>query len=466
MQQATDCRAYTPGPASDENHAILHSKVFRVGKRRDCLALCAAVASAGKAEHQRRLIYGLTSPRSVYSGILRYPAQSNFLATFPLTPDLVPDQEAIAHSARLADRIDRAIRGSGGWIGFDRFMEMALYEPGLGYYSGGSTKFGAAGDFVTAPEMSPLFGRTLAHQISDILAQTTGDVLELGPGTGALASQVLLELEHLDRLPRRYLLLDVSGELRARQQALLRQIVPHLADRVVWLDALEPRITGVVIANEVLDAVPAKRVAWMASGCVEIGVTAGEDGFAWSVGPRVEDLLAKAVGDPPVEVPFLTEIGLEAAALVATLADRLERGALILVDYGFGKTEYRHPQRSAGTLMCHYRHHAHADPFLWPGLQDITAHVDFTAMAAAGLSCGLVLSGYTTQAHFLVNCGITDLLLECSPDAGREYLQRASAVQKLLSPNEMGELFKVLALTRGLPAPLRGFAHGDLRRLL
>jgi len=381
-------------------------------------------------------------------------------------PDLAPGPDAAAHSDALARRIGQRIDDSGGWIGFDQYMDMALYEPGLGYYSGGALKFGAAGDFVTAPEISPLFGRTLARQIAQALAATRGDVLELGPGSGRLAVDVLLELDELGWLPRRYLMLELSGELRARQQQRLAAEAPHLLERVVWLDVLPESVEGVVIANEVLDAVPVNVVAWRENGIFERGVARAGTGFAWSERPIAPGALAEVARALPVDPPFVSEIGMRAHALVGSLARRLDFGVLLLIDYGFGATEFHHPQRSNGTLMCHYRHRAHDDPFFRPGLQDITAHVDFTSVAEAGVEGGLELLGYTTQARFLINCGITELLAAEYPEAPGHYLPIASQAHRLLSPAEMGELFKVLALGRRVDEPLRGFPIGDLSRLL
>jgi SAM-dependent MidA family methyltransferase len=382
-------------------------------------------------------------------------------------PELAPGPDAAAHSAALVRRMEGCIDAAGGWIGFDQYMEMALYEPGLGYYGGGALKFGAAGDFVTAPEMSPLFGRTLARQVAQVLAAVDGgDVLELGPGSGRLAADLLLELERLGALPRHYFMLELSGELRARQRQRLATAAPHLCERAVWLDALPETIDGVIVANEVLDAVPVQVVAWRERGIFERGVARAAAGLAWSERPIRPGPLAEAARALSVAPPYVTEIGLRAHALVAALARRLARGVVLLVDYGFGSGEFHHPQRSSGTLMCHYRHRAHDDPFFLPGLQDITAHVDFTSVVDAGVAGGLSVLGYTTQARFLVNCGITDLLAAEHPEAAGHYLPIASQAHRLLSPAEMGELFKVLALGRGIEAPLLGFSAGDLSRLL
>lgn len=384
---------------------------------------------------------------------------------FPFPPDLAPDPEALAHSERLAGRIRADLAAAGGWLGFERYMALALHEPGLGYYAAGSAKFGEAGDFVTAPEVSPLFGRALARPLAHALRCTGGDVLELGPGNATLAATLLPELEALGQLPRRYLLLETSPDLAARQQARLATLPPHLAGRCAWPSGLPERLQGVVLANEVLDALPVHVLSWTADGCREMGVVAEGDGFGWAEGAAVTGSLARAVAALPGH-PRKAEAGLQAEALVATLAARLEAGVLLFLDYGYGRAEYHHPQRTRGTLRCHYRHHAHDDPFLLPGLQDITAHVDFTGAALAGVEAGLQLAGYTTQAHFLLDCGITGLLAAASRTGGREAVALTAGVQRLLSPAAMGELFKVLALSRGLPMPLPGFAQGDLRRLL
>ncbi len=375
-----------------------------------------------------------------------------------------PEPDALAHSQALAAHIAGAIAAAGGWLSFARYMELALYAPGLGYYTGGSTKLGGAGDFVTAPELSPLFARTLARQVAEILGTVGGGVLELGAGSGRMAADLLLELDRLERRPGRYAILEPSPELRARQQERVSALPAHLSARVEWLHSLPPVWTGCVVANEVLDALPVHLVAWSEHGLLERGVMASDHGFAHADRPLGSGPLREAATRIHVPAGYISEICLAAPALVDALAVMLQDGALLFIDYGFGRAEYYHPQRSRGTLMCHYRHRAHDDPFFLPGLQDITAHVDFTAVAEAGVQRGLALAGYTSQAHFLVNLGITELLAQVPPDQPG-YLQHAAAAQRLLSPAEMGELFKVTALTRGA-LPLAGFARGDLRRLL
>ena len=376
----------------------------------------------------------------------------------------LPDADALAHSQRLTDALAAEIAGSGGWIDFARFMELALYAPGLGYYTAGARKFGADGDFVTAPELSPLFARSLAPQAAQIMVASGPRIIEAGAGTGRLAADLLLTLEALDSLPESYAILDLSPDLRQRQAATLEQRAPHLLDRVQWLDRLPQRFSGLVLGNEVLDAMPVHAVAWRESGIFERGVGIGPAGFAWEERPATGELLARAQSlavectIPPAG--YMSEIGLAAPAWVASWGPILERGALLLLDYGFPRQEFYHPQRGGGTLMCHYRHHAHPDPFHLPGLTDITAHVDFTAAAEAGFAAGLEVLGYTAQGQFLMNAGLLDCLSSLAPGSS-EYFKAAAMVQKLVQPHEMGELFKVIALGKGPAEPLLGFQRGD-----
>lgn len=374
----------------------------------------------------------------------------------PAAP-LSPDPEALAVSTRLRARIDAEIDTAGGWIGFERYMHLALYAPGLGYYSAGSRKIGSGGDFITAPELSPLFGRALARQVADLLGDGVTELIELGAGRGTLAATLLNELETLGRLPQRYRILEVSADLRQRQRQLIGERAPGLAARVEWIEALPGSCSAVVIGNEVLDALPVHRLRREGGRWLELGVALDGDRLAWATRPAAPRLCAAmpdGIGDD-----YETELNLAAPALLRTLGEQLARGAVILFDYGFPAREFFHPQRNRGTLMCHYRHTAHGDPFRWPGLQDITSHVDFSALAAA--DHGLDLLGYTSQAQFLINCGITDLLAEVPAADAARYAPLAAAAQKLLSPAEMGELFKVIAFGRGVAPPLRGFIRGD-----
>lgn len=374
----------------------------------------------------------------------------------------IPSDDAIETSQRLISRIKAEIELGGGWIPFSRYMELALYTPTMGYYSAGSRKFGPSGDFVTAPELTPLFAATLARQIAEILPHTAGDILEFGAGTGRLACDILLALKEQGQLPRRYCILEVSGDLADRQKALLAQYAPDLLPRISWLTALPAQFDGVMIGNEVLDAIPCETVRWDDTLKPWMrGVMWTGEGFDWVDRPISAMQILRASGRIEPGPDYISEINLAAEAFIQSAANSLSRGALILLDYGFPRDEYYHPQRKRGTLMCHYRHHSHDDPFLWPGLQDITAHVDFTAMAEAGLEAGLDLIGYTTQAQFLLNCGITDELAKLDPEQVETYLPASAAVQKLVSTAEMGDLFKVIAFGREVPIEWKGFAQGD-----
>jgi SAM-dependent MidA family methyltransferase len=374
-----------------------------------------------------------------------------------------PDPQALAAGGRLLERIGAELARHGDWISFARYMELALYQPGLGYYAGGAAKLGAAGDFVTAPETGALFGRALARQVAELLRP--GDaLLELGAGSGALAGVLADELDRLGAGGHEYLILEPSAELAARQRDRLAS-----RESVRWVGALPERFRGVMIANEVADAMPVHALAWTATGILERGVCARNGALGWSDRPAEGEVLA-AAAELAVELPpsgrYESELGLAARAWMRTLGAHLERGALLVIDYGFPRREYYHPQRSMGTLQCHYRHRSHGDPFFYPGLQDITAHIDFSALATAARDGGLELLGYAQQAQFLINCGLTDLLGEVDPDDAPRYAPLAAEAQRLVSPAEMGELFKVLAVGRGVASPLRGFARGDRRRAL
>ncbi|MBU0622252.1 MAG: SAM-dependent methyltransferase [Gammaproteobacteria bacterium] len=377
-----------------------------------------------------------------------------------------PSTNALAHSAKLCELIRQDIAAQRGWIPFSRFMELALYAPGLGYYTAGARKFGEGGDFTTAPEMSSLFGRTVAKQLAEVMSLSEPHILEFGAGSGKLALDILGELQRHDALPETYSILEVSADLRQRQQALLHEKLPHLAGRVQWLDGLPENFSGAIIVNEVLDALPVHLLYWSDRRILERGVTSEANRFVWQDRDLDCEVLLDVAKDIVVPDDYLSEISITTRGLVTSLSDRLEKGAMIFIDYGFGAREYYHPQRARGTLMCHYRHHSHDDPFYLPGLQDITAHVDFTAVAEAAIDCGANLLGYTTQAHFLINNGIADLMSEVPPENMREYLPLSAQMQKLTSPAEMGELFKVIALGKGIDSPLQAFMSGDRSRML
>jgi SAM-dependent MidA family methyltransferase len=384
-----------------------------------------------------------------------------------------PDAASLHHSQLLVQLIRNEIRRAGGHIGFARYMELALYAPGLGYYSAGLNKFGAAGDFVTAPEISPLFARCVARQCRQILqALGGGDILEFGAGSGIMAADLLNELEALGSLPRHYFILEISAELRERQRTTLARRAPHLSERVAWLDELpQQKLRGFVFANEVLDAMPVYRFRLDAEGISELYVACEDDKFAWRAGPVSDPALAERIAEicaasPDLKPGYISEINLAAPAWVQTVAAAIESGMLLLIDYGYPRHELYHPERACGTLLCHYRHHVHDDPFLYPGLQDITAHVDFTALAEAGHEAGLDVAGYTTQANFLIACGLTELASQTHPAEARPRIQFANEIKRLTLPGEMGEVFKVLALTRGITYPLLGFGVRDFRSRL
>ncbi|KAF0163050.1 MAG: hypothetical protein FD157_3396 [Rhodocyclaceae bacterium] len=387
-----------------------------------------------------------------------------------------PSADAQAASAALTRLIVAEIAAAGGWISFARYMELALYAPGLGYYSGGSRKFGVEGDFLTAPELTPLFGRALARQVAQVLAASGPLVIEAGAGSGRLAADLLPALAALDCAPERYQILELSGELRARQQATLAEQAPEFFDRVEWLDELPQRFSGCLIGNEVLDAMPTHALRWSDEssqpGVLERGVGLADGRLVFAERPASGALLAAAHA-LAVQAPYRGEISLAARSWVSELARRLEHGAMLLIDYGLARHELYHAQRDGSTLRCHYRHRVHDDPLWFPGLSDITSHVDFTAVAEAGFDAGLEVLGYISQANFLINCGVGDLLQEGkamrndSQEVGADAtadvadLRARGAVNVLISPNEMGELFKVIALGRGVPTPLLGFSRGD-----
>lgn len=367
-----------------------------------------------------------------------------------------PSADALNASRLLQALIAEEIQRHSGWISFSRFMELALYAPGLGYYSGGAAKLGKDGDFTTAPEITPLFGQTLAQVVAAVLDQTEASIVECGAGTGKLARDLLHELNAMGVHIGSYAIVELSGELRERQQATLIEF-----PQVVWLDSLPKAFSGLVIGNEVLDAMPVHLVVKTQDGWQERGVGVEDERFVYQDRPAQAWMLEQ-IPDPDVLPPgYLTEVHPVATGFMKSVADAIcagykqsgHGGALMMIDYGFPAYEYYLPQRHQGTLMCHYRHHAHPDPFYFPGLQDITAHVDFTAMARAGLDAGLDLLAYTNQAAFLLAAGLGDVLLRTSPAESLRYLPQANAVQKLTSPAEMGELFKVLVMGKNIELP-------------
>ncbi len=423
-----------------------------------------------------------------------------------------PDAQALVLSRALSQRIAQDIAQQGGWIGFDAFMHRVLYEPGLGYYTGPMRKFGAQGDFVTAPELSPLFAQCLAVQVSQWFDQTEPVVVEFGAGSGRLAAGLLKALHELGTPARSYLIIEVSASLRERQRETIAQLAPDRLGVVQWLNTLPAQIDGVVIGNELLDAMPVRVFEIDSGGLLEVGVAINEDGaFAWAtceadqalidavkatLSDSPEDLRDESRGDslnqsmngPQSAVSsermdgsahpasrYRSEIGLQGRAWVETVGRALHRGAMLLIDYGFSAREYYHPQRDQGTLVAHFRHRVHTDVFHLPGLQDVTAHVDFSAIARAGAAAGLDLLGYTSQSRWLINCGLLDRLaaLTSAAQAGEQgaaatldAARTVGAAQTLLSEAEMGELFKVIAFGRGLADDALGFVRGDRRGTL
>ena len=402
-----------------------------------------------------------------------------------MMPALSPEEEA--HSRAVTALIHGRVRAAGGWLPFEDFMELALYAPGLGYYSAGSVKLGPDGDFVTAPEVSDLFSRCIARQCAQVLEES-GEILELGAGTGRMAAVILESLAALGKLPARYAILEVSADLADRQRQRLGRLPPEIRDRVVWLDRLPERpLNGVILANEVLDALPCRRFRLDAGAIRELGVAL--DGQMSEVGevpgergapaatatlveraaepdPALAGACAELLGELPAPLPdgYSSELCLRVAPWVAGVADRLGRGLMLLFDYGLPRAHYYHPQRSAGTVRCHFKQRVHDDPYSNIGVQDITAWVDFTRVAEAAVACGLDVSGFCTQAAFLLATGVEQLVAEVTET--RKHARLAGQARRLLLPGEMGEAFKAMALTRDCDVALEGFALQDLRQSL
>jgi SAM-dependent MidA family methyltransferase len=385
-----------------------------------------------------------------------------------------PTADETAHSRALEQRIVQRVRDAGGWIGFAQLMRMALYEPGLGYYSAGARKFGAAGDFVTAPEVAPVFSRCVAVQCADVLRElgVGAVVLELGAGSGAMAATMLAEFEWRGTLPAEYWILDVSADLRERQRDAIAAAVPHLLSRVRWLDTLPEGFDGVVVANEVLDALVVERFVVRHGGVRALGVTLDDTDRLQLAEREADAALEAAVRAVETDVgralpdEYESEINLGLRTWLRSIAAPLRRGALLFVDYGLPRRELYAAERSRGTLLCHYRHRFHDDALVRLGLQDITAWVDFTLVAEAAEAAGLEVAGFTTQAHFLIGCGLGEFVANV---AGLDLVERVNLSRQamvLTLPGEMGERFKVIALAKGYDAPLRGFGVRDLRHTL
>lgn len=380
----------------------------------------------------------------------------------------IPSEAALAHSAQLVEVLHHKIQAQGGAISFYEFMQTALYEPHLGYYVAGLRKIGAEGDFVTAPEISSLFSHSLANQCAQLLtALPNSSILELGAGSGRMAAQILLRLEQLACLPESYFILDLSPDLQARQRETLEADAPHLLSKVRWLNHLPTApFQGVILANEVLDAMPIELFTVTDKGIAAMQVVSNPEGFSLATGASLQAAWIENLLASDLVLPYTSEFNPALAPWIHSLADCLVAGALLLIDYGYERADYYQPERSQGTLLCHYQHRVHANPLIYPGLQDITASVDFTAVAEAGLEAGLELGGYTTQAAFLINCGLEDLFIEALQAEPQASYRLAQQIRTLSLPAEMGERFKVMALTKGFTTPLLGFRLGDRQHRL
>lgn len=369
-----------------------------------------------------------------------------------------PGPIAKAHSDALRSHIVSEIAKNGP-IPFACYMKCALYALGLGYYSAGAQKFGETGDFVTAPEVSSLFSQCIARQCEQVLKNLGGgDILELGAGSGVMVLTILQELAQRDQLPNHYYILEVSADLRDRQRQLFHSTPPELLAKVKWLDALpSDKFKGIIVGNEVIDAMPVHKFKCQ-GGVQEYYVTVENGEFAWFLDEPSTPELIRHIRDLQIDLPenYESEVNLLLTPWLSSLSDILDKGMILLVDYGFPAREYYHPERNTGTLMCHYRHHAHTDPFLYPGIQDITSHVDFTTVARAAIKNQLTVAGYTHQAGFLLGCGIDSML----PNVNNveSYYNSVQQVKRLTLPSEMGELFKTIALTRNYDKELIGFS--------
>lgn len=374
----------------------------------------------------------------------------------------LPSPAAQQSSANLQTLLAEEIRKHGNWIPFSRFMELVLYAPQYGYYTGGSHKIGNNGDFITAPTLTPLFARTLARQLQELLPQTAGNIYEFGAGTGKLAADLL---NNLSDCINRYYIIEISPELAARQKDLIRTLAPQAAQKIIHLSALPETFDGIIIGNEVLDAMPVEIIRKDEGGLFEhVGVCLDNDRFTYSARP-LHDLQLSALASlyfPKISSPYTSELHPQQYAFIRTLASRLEHGCMIFIDYGFDAAQYYHPQRDQGTLIGHYRHHVIHNPFDFIGLADLTAHVNFTDIAQAGTDAGLDLIGYLPQSHFLLNLGITELLAQTGQTDSAAYIREAAAVQKLIDQHEMGELFKVIAFGKNINIDWTGFCFGDI----
>lgn len=382
-----------------------------------------------------------------------------------------PGDLAQQHSEKLIALIKDEIDKNNGIISFQRYMELTLYAPGLGYYAAGSAKLGEGGDFITAPEISPLFSQALANAILPALGK--GHViLEVGAGRGRMAADILVYLKQQNKLPNEYWILELSADLRERQKNTIEETVPDLINKVKWLDALPGQFSGVVLANELLDAMPVQLFQKTENDLNDVNVIWRDDKFEFQVNSSFDERLYKRIkeieSEPGTELNagYVSEINFAAEDWIKSIAELLQQGVIVVIDYGFPRHEYYHEQRNKGTLMCHYQHRTHPDVFVYPGLQDITAHVDFTAMADAALEAGLKIIGYTNQASFLMGAGLMELARLNEDSDVKQQIEIASQIKKLTLPHEMGELFKVIGFSKNCDISLPAFEFRDLREHL
>jgi len=384
-----------------------------------------------------------------------------------------PSLEEKQHSDKLLANICQQIETAGGWIDFARYMELALYSPGLGYYSAGQQKFGEAGDFITAPEVSPLFAQTLAKPIAEVLSSMeSAHVIEFGAGSGKLAADLLIELQQQQALPEKYLIIELSAELKHRQQQTLQQKIPQLVDRVQWLDGLpDQSLNAVVLANEVLDAMPVQRFVKTQQGVQALGVSCNNNDLSFVTQPAAQNLVQSIEHierdlEREFSTDYVSEINLNIQPWLQAVSNVLNQGAVYLIDYGYPRSEYYSIERHMGTMMCYYRHRAVDDVFYFPGLMDITAFVDFTAVAEAGLETGFEINGFTSQANFLINCGLAQRVEQQMSADIKKQLPLVQQMKTLTLPSEMGERFKVMGLNKNLDMILPGFEMRDFRNRL
>ena len=383
-----------------------------------------------------------------------------------------PSNLAQQHSEKLITLIKNEIAQNNGAISFQRYMELALYAPGLGYYAAGSVKLGEEGDFVTAPEISPLFSKALANAILPAL-NAEQIIFEVGAGRGRMAADILVFLKKKNKLPKEYWILELSADLRERQKQTIAETIPEFLEHVKWLDELPERFSGIVLANELLDAMPIQLFQKTENDINEVNVVWLDDKLSFQLKSSFDERLVHRVKNIEDELGtefnagYVSEINFAAEDWIKSIAERLEQGIIVVIDYGFPRHEYYHEQRTQGTLMCHYRHRTHPDAFVYPGLQDITAHVDFTAMADAALEADLKVIGYTNQANFLMGAELLELAALNEDDISLEQqMEMASQVKKLTLPHEMGELFKVIGFSKNCDVSLPAFEFHDLREYL